>query len=192
MFFKRLFQSDPLSDAELIQRYQQTADVAFAGELFQRYTHLVFGVCMKYLKNEEDSKDATMQIFEKLVVELQKHEVANFGSWLHVLAKNYCLMQLRSARTRWEKNIQLTDWPEDMENNGFVHLEEDREADLLALEKSMNGLPAEQKQCVELFYLQQKSYKEIAEVTGFDLKKVKSYIQNGKRNLKIYMTRENE
>jgi RNA polymerase sigma-70 factor (ECF subfamily) len=55
------------------------------------------------------------------------------------------------------------------------------------LEKCIETLGDEQKQCVKLFYLQEKCYKEITESTGFDMNKVKSYIQNGKRNLKICM-----
>jgi RNA polymerase sigma-70 factor (ECF subfamily) len=195
LFFKRFSKPKPPDDNELIRLYRRTSDAAHAGELFERYVHLVYGVCMKYLKNEEDSKDAVMQIFEKLLVELKVHEISNFKSWLHVLAKNHCLMWLRSARVRHEKNILTFDVSDDMENdNGRHHTEEDDglENNLALLEKGIQVLPAEQKQCIELFYLQQKCYKEIADMTGYDLKKVKSYIQNGKRNLKIYLEKENE
>ncbi|MDO1448030.1 sigma-70 family RNA polymerase sigma factor [Rhodocytophaga aerolata] len=198
MFFKRLFKKKPSNeDADLIRQYKQTLDTAFAGELYGRYTHLVYGVCLKYLRNEEDSKDAVMQIFEKLLIELKHHEVSNFKSWLHVLAKNHCLMWLRSARVRHEKSIITYDVKPDMENEEYLHPlgEEENgtlEENLVALEKGIQELPVEQKRCIELFYLQQKCYKEITEITGYDLKKVKSYIQNGKRNLKIYLDKDHE
>jgi RNA polymerase sigma-70 factor (ECF subfamily) len=196
MFFKRFIKKQQPDDNELIKLYKRTANTAYAGELYERYVHLVYGVCMKYLKNEEDSKDAAMQIFEKLLVELKIHEVANFKSWLHVLAKNHCLMWLRSARVRHEKSILTYETRDDMENEEGMHLAveetETLEGNLILLEKGMQGLPIEQKQCIELFYLQQKCYKEIVELTGYDIKKVKSYIQNGKRNLKIYLEKENE
>jgi RNA polymerase sigma factor (sigma-70 family) len=197
MFFKKLFKKKPSNeDADLIRQYKQTLDTAFAGELYERYTHLVFGVCMKYLKNEEDSKDAVMQIFEKLLTELKHHEVTNFKSWLHVLAKNHCLMWLRSARVRHQKSIITFEIKEDVETEGFMHPSgEDNgtlEENLVALEKGMQELPVEQKRCIELFYLQQKCYKEITEITGYEMKKVKSYIQNGKRNLKIYLEKDHE
>lgn len=198
MFFKRFFKKKPTNeDADLIRQYKQTLDTAFAGELYDRYTHLVYGVCLKYLKNEEDSKDAVMQIFEKLLVELKHHEVNNFKSWLHVMAKNHCLMWLRSARVRHEKTIITFEVKQDMEYEELMHhLGENEngtlESDLVSLEKGMLELPVEQKRCIELFYLQQKCYKEITEITGYEMKRVKSYIQNGKRNLKIYLDKDNE
>lgn len=194
MFFKRSSKPKRLDDAELIRLYQSSGDIAYVGELYERYVHLVYGVCLKYLRNEEDSKDASMQIFEKLIVELRKHEVANFSSWVHVLSKNYCLMWLRAAKSRQEKEIFSVEQESDMETELLVHLveENDPEETIVALEKGMDGLPPEQKRCLELFYLEKKSYKEITDLTGYELKKVKSYIQNGKRNLKIYLEKEDE
>jgi RNA polymerase sigma-70 factor (ECF subfamily) len=198
MFFRKLFKKKPGNeDADLIRQYKQTLDTAFAGELYDRYIHLVYGVCMKYLKNEEDSKDAVMQIFEKLLIELKSHEVANFKSWLHVMAKNHCLMWLRSARVRQEKTIITFEVKQDVENEDMLHpVEGDEtgslEENLQSLEKGIQELPVEQKRCIELFYLQQKCYKEITEITGYEQKKVKSYIQNGKRNLKIYLQKDHE
>jgi RNA polymerase sigma-70 factor (ECF subfamily) len=198
MFFKKFFKKKPSNeDADLIRQYKQTLDTAFAGELYDRYIHLVYGVCLKYLKSEEDSKDAVMQIFEKLLIELKSHEINNFKSWLHVLAKNHCLMWLRSARVRQEKSIITIEVKEDVENEEFLHPLGGEETvtledNLVSLEKGIEELPIEQKRCIELFYLQQKCYKEITEITGYELKKVKSYIQNGKRNLKIYLEKDNE
>ena len=193
MFFKKLFRSsEKQDDASLIRQYKATGDLAVLGELYDRYMHLVFGVCMKYLQDEETAKDATMDIFEKLVGSLKEHDVQNFKSWLHVVAKNHCLMQLRAAR-RFSENGSAHDQA-DVESDAFLHhnREDTTEAQLVLIEKGLAALSGEQKECIELFYLQQKCYKEIAAITGYELKKVKSYIQNGKRNLKIFVQEYNE
>lgn len=144
--------------------------------------HLVFGVCLNYLKDEEQSKDAVMQIFEELVVKLKIHEVQNFKSWLHVLSRNHCLMALRKQSKNTTVSIEDTF----VENMDFVHLDIDdtKERQLSVMEKCMETLPEEQRISVDLFYLQEKCYKEVADITGYEMLKVKSYIQNGKRNLK--------
>lgn len=203
-FFKRFLPKPvQLDDAELIRRYQDPDavprwDIVHLSELFRRYTHLIFGVCLKYLRDEEDAKDAVMQIYEKLVVELKIRQVSNFQAWLHVLTKNYCLMWLRARKSKEGRTgsvLSLDNFAdEDMESDTFSHpTEEDSlEHSLQQMEKGLLGLPTEQKRCLELFYMQQKCYKEIAEITGYDLTKVKSYIQNGKRNLKIYVEKNNE
>jgi RNA polymerase sigma factor (sigma-70 family) len=176
-----------ITDEDLISRYRESSDLAIVGELYNRYTALVYGVCMKYLKDREESRDAVMQIFEKLMVTLKDHEVNVFKSWLYVLARNHCLMQLRSRKGKNFEEIS----PSLMENgvNGHQESGPEIEANLHRLEKCIQELGIEQKQCVQLFYLEQKCYKEITDLTGFDLNKVKSYIQNGKRNLKICMER---
>lgn len=175
------------SDEELIALYKKTDDLAIVGVLYDRYTALTFGVCLKYLKDREESRDAVMQIFEKLIVTLKEHEINVFKGWLYVTARNHCLMQIRSKKG---KNFEELS-PFLMETGGNGHQEQgtEIEGDLRKLEKCMEALGNEQKQCVQLFYLQQKCYKEITESTGYDLNKVKSYIQNGKRNLKICMER---
>ena len=175
------------SDEELISLYKKTDDLAIVGVLYDRYTALTFGVCLKYLKDREESRDAVMQIFEKLIVTLKEHEINVFKGWLYVTARNHCLMQIRSKKG---KNFEELS-PFLMETGGNGHQEQgsEIEGDLRKLEKCMEALGNEQKQCVQLFYLQQKCYKEITESTGYDLNKVKSYIQNGKRNLKICMER---
>ena len=174
----------PATDAALLERYRHTGEVAWLGELYGRYTDLVFGVCLKYLRHEEDSKDAVMQIFEQLVTSVRKHEVRDFAPWLYVTTKNYCLGQLR-------KRVVHEPF---MDSDAVLHPEEEdhREAALLLIEKGMDTLPPEQQQCLELFYRQQRSYQEIADLTGYDLKKVKSYLQNGKRNLKIYVEKHDD
>ena len=169
-----------LSDIELIVNYKTSGDKQLVGELFKRYTNFVFSVCMKYLKNSYDSEDATMQIFEKIFTDLQRFEVANFKSWLHVIAKNYCMMKLRKPN----REIYTDNF---VEKDFDLHHEaaNEKEQQLLALEKAIAELPADQRNCVELFYINQKSYKEITQQTGYDYNKVKSYIQNGKRNLQL-------
>lgn len=174
-------------DGTLIALYKRSSDLEVLAQLYGRYMHLVYGVCLKYLQDEEQSKDAVMQIFEELIVKLKIHEVQNFKSWLHVLCRNYCLMALRKSSKN--KNVPLEDTF--VENTDFVHLNIDdtKEQQLSLMEKCMESLPVEQRISVDLFYLQEKCYKEIAEITGFELVKVKSYIQNGKRNLKICIER---
>ena len=174
-----------LSDQQLIALYKQGSDLAVLGELYGRYMSMVYGVCLKYLKDREESRDAVMQIFEKLVTGLRDHEVTHFKSWLYVSARNYCLMQLRSAKGKHFEEIS----PSLMESDTVLHPDEgpEMEANLSKLEKCIDTLADEQKHCVQLFYLQQKCYKEIVQLTGYDDNKVKSYIQNGKRNLKICM-----
>jgi RNA polymerase sigma factor (sigma-70 family) len=183
MFSKVNFKNQ--TDEELVALYRKSDDVAIVGELFNRYTALVYGVCMKYLKDREESRDAVMQIFEKLIASLKEHEINVFKAWLYVTSRNYCLMQLRGKKG---KNFEELS-PFLMENGTHEHLESgpEIEGNLHQLEKCIQELASEQKQCVKMFYLEQKCYKEITELTGFDLNKVKSYIQNGKRNLKICM-----
>lgn len=152
------------------------------GILFNRYMTMVYGVCLKYLKDRDDSKDAVMQVFEKLVQTLRTHDVTWFKSWLYTTTRNHCLMQLRARKGRNfdEKDAFL------MESSLEVHPEDGQELEenLAKLEKCLERLNEEQQHCVRLFFLQQKSYRQIIDATGFDFNQVKSHIQNGKRNLK--------
>ena len=177
------------SDSELLVQYKTSGDQQILGELFSRYTALIYGVCLKYLKDRDDSKDAVMQIFEKLVQALRSHEVDNFKAWLYVTSRNHCLMQLRTNKGKMADKIsdQL------MESDLVLHLEEETELEgnLTKLERCIQQLIHEQKHCVRLFFLEQKCYKEIVGATGFDLNQVKSFIQNGKRNLKIMLEQSN-
>lgn len=189
MFFKRSPKKAIKEDDELLRLYKASGDIAFLGELYERYIYLVFGVCMKYLRSEEESKDMSMQIFEKLAEAAKTTEIRSFSSWLHVLAKNECLMLLRSRKYKMEKTAVAINEESDMDLAYALHhtREDGLEVKLQELELSIEELPPEQKECIRLFYLEQKSYKTIASLTGHELKKVKSYIQNGKRNLKRYM-----
>lgn len=175
------------TDEELISLYKETDDLQIVGVLYDRYTALTFGVCLKYLKDREESRDAVMQIFEKLIVSLKSHHIQIFKGWLYVTARNHCLMQLRARKGKNFEDLS----PFLMETSGNGHHDQgvEIESNLNRLERCMESLATEQKKCVQLFYLQQKCYKEITETTGYDLNKVKSYIQNGKRNLKICMER---
>ncbi len=186
MFFKRRPQKAIQEDDELLSLYKASGDIALLGTLYERYVHLVFGVCMKYLKNEDDSKDMCMQIFEKLVENVRSSNVRNFKSWVHVLTKNECLMLLRSRKYKLQKTAVEINDDKDMNMAYTLHHTEDAlEIKLQELEVSIEELPPEQRACIHMFYLEQQSYKTIAALTGHDIKKVKSYIQNGKRNLKI-------
>ncbi|HYH55424.1 MAG TPA: sigma-70 family RNA polymerase sigma factor [Anseongella sp.] len=184
-----------LSDEELAALYRRTGEMPLLGELYGRYMEMVFAICFKYLRNEEESKDAVMQIFEKLAGDLQRHEVKNFKGWLHQVSRNYCLMQLRSARHKFTENMVPleAEEAEGVENTSSLHPDSvgSLEARLSLVEQGIGVLPQEQQQCVRLFYLEQKCYREIARITGYDLKKVKSCIQNGKRNLKIFIEAQN-
>jgi RNA polymerase sigma factor (sigma-70 family) len=181
--------TDPknIPDEQLLVSYKQNGSIQDLGTLYNRYTTMVYGVCLKYLKDREESKDAVMQIFEKLVALLRTHDIANFKSWLYVTARNYCLMQLRSSKgRRFEEISQIH-----MESGTMLHLEIEgqEEMNYQKLERCIEELGVEQRTCVQLFYLQQKCYREITEETGYEDNKVKSYIQNGKRNLKLCMER---
>ena len=179
------------SDEALVALYRRTKDMGIVGRLFERYTHLVYGVCLKYLKNEERSKDAVMEIFEELFVKLTLHEVHNFKSWLYSVSRNYCLMEIRREGTWFRVKEKLLDdfWHEGMEFDSVWHLlEEDNPvvSDEVLL-KAFESLVPGQAECVRMMYLENKSYKEIAGETGYSMNEVKSHIQNGKRNLKNYL-----
>jgi RNA polymerase sigma factor (sigma-70 family) len=172
-----------LHENEMIAQYKISGDLKLLGKLYQSYMPLVYGVCLKYFKDEERSKDAVMQIFEELIDKLKQHEIKNFKSWLYVLSRNFCLMELRKTA-----KVDFVSIDENfMESNVLLHHEDiyEKEKALILMEDCIDTLNIEQKVSVKLFYLQQKCYTQVAEETGYDLKKVKSYLQNGKRNLKL-------
>ena len=174
-------------DKELLENFYADKDNEWLGILLQRYTLLLFGVCMKYLRIEEEAKDGVQQIFLKVINELHKYKVEYFKSWLYMVAKNYCLMKLRDkGKHTFEINEQLLAAP--MEQTDFTEsVEKEKNLDLMAA--ALLNLKKEQQQCVTLFYLEKKSYQQIASLTGFTSMQVKSHIQNGKRNLKLQMER---
>jgi RNA polymerase sigma factor (sigma-70 family) len=174
-----------LTDKELVALYKQSDDMNALGELFQRYMDLIYGVCLKYFKEPELAKDSVMQIFEELVPKLKKYEVDNFRGWLHQVAKNYCLMQLRTPKNL--KTVEFkTDFVQSEEN---VHLNGvfEKEENFKKLEYCLGTLTEQQREAIRLFYLEGKCYNEIVEITGQDWNQVRSCIQNGRRNLKLCM-----
>ena len=173
-----------LSDSELVELYKTKGKTRALGELYTRYSHLVLGLCIKYLKDGAQAEDAVAHIFEKLMVDLKKHDVKHFKSWLYMVSKNHCLMILRQKNYETSLEYQVHEPVQESE----LEIVEQREKEYQLLEESIKKLPEEQRICIELFYLKQQSYRQIADLTDFDLKKVKSYIQNGKRNLKNLMT----
>jgi RNA polymerase sigma factor (sigma-70 family) len=180
-------------DQELLSAYQKNGDRKALGILFERYSHLVFGVCMKYLKNQDDARDATMAIYEKLMEDLRRFEVKKFSSWVHSVARNYCLMQLRTRHAMLHVDEeQGMSWDGIVETHQPPHQAEteNREAELQMMEEGIRSLSEEQRICIELFYLKKYCYQDVSEISGFTMLEVKSHIQNGKRNLKIYMMKK--
>ena len=182
-FLKNISSTKP--DTELVADYKLTHDLNVLGELFQRYMDLVYGVCLKYLKHPENAQDSTISIFEELGPKLLKHEVDNFKGWLYTLTKNHCLMRLRSEKRQPVVKID----PELMQSEETVHLNGvlEKEENYRQLEYCLGQLATDQRKVIELFYLEGKCYNEITEMTGIEWNKVRSYIQNGRRNLKICM-----
>jgi RNA polymerase sigma factor (sigma-70 family) len=172
------------TDQELVSQYKRDGDIRTLGELYQRYMDLIFAVCLKYLKEPEAAKDAVMNIFEELISKLAKHEVSHFKAWLYTVAKNFCLMQLRSQKLMpFTQSLEFMQLPEKSHLEGVF----EKEGNLDQLSKCIDGLSPEQKHTVQLFYLQEKSYKEIAGITNKDWNQVRSLVQNARRNLKICM-----
>ena len=173
------------NDEDLLKDFQKNENQQSLASLYLRYTHLVYGVCMKYYKNQETSKDAVMEIYQEISHKLKTHQVENFKSWLYVVAKNHCLMQLRKKKT-----ITV-----EFDNSGFVQSEDfshldavlEKEKDFKKLESCIEQLNQEQNVVINMFYLQQKCYNQIVDTTGMEWNKVRSLVQNGRRNLKICM-----
>jgi RNA polymerase sigma factor (sigma-70 family) len=170
-------------DDEIIALFKQTRDSFYIGILFDRYSHLVFAVSMKYLKNEEDSKDSVLRIFEKLSSDLITYEIQYFSSWLHTVTRNHCLKFI-------EQNKHYNVPPDNLPNQIDDDEESFQKTYLPHLEEAISKLNTEQRTCIELFYLQKMSYEEVSAMTGFTMLQVKSYIQNGKRNLKIILLKK--
>ena len=178
---------DHITDTELLSYYYADGNLDWIGILLERYTLLLLGVCMKYLKNEEEARDVVQQVFLKVLTEVSKYQVTFFKSWLYMVAKNHCLMKLRSAQYKSTEEINegallhkdepVTEWKETEKNYGL-------------LEEALGELNEEQRKCVVLFYLEKNSYSQISEKTGFSPMQVKSYIQNGKRNLRLLLEKK--
>ncbi len=180
------------SDEELLESFQNSGSLDVLGDLYSRYIHLVYGVSLTYLGNRDDAQDAVMHIFEKLITDLPRHEVQNFKSWLYVLAKNHCLMEIRSRKSADRRLEGLKIEQEFMESGDEMHPIDKADSPIEdVLKDCIAQLKNEQKQCIEMFYYQKLCYQEIAEKLHMEEKKVKSYLQNGKRNLKICLEEKN-
>ena len=171
------------SDNELLKQFVQTSNQELLGQLYSRYISLVYGLCLKYLQQIEEAKDAVNNIYEELNRKVHQYQIENFKAWLYSVATNHCLQILRKEKNQIFEEIDTRI----MESDEFEHLidvDQDREKENV-LHYCLTTLPEEQRQCVVHFFFEDCSYADIVEKTGFALNKVKSYIQNGKRNLKI-------
>lgn len=171
-----------LSNEELFELYKKERQTVYFHELYRRYIPILYGLCLKYLGNENDAQDAVMDLFEDLNEKISNYEITNFHSWLYTVAKNHCLLKIRQSKKAVFVDINETI----MENGDFFTLidEEKSNDEKSALEYCMAELGMEQRTSIEYFYYENKSYADIVSLTGYTLDKVKSYIQNGKRNLK--------
>ncbi len=175
-----------MNDEELILQFKKREQKIILGELYNRYVHLVLGVTLKYSKNKVDAEDLCMIVFEKLPKRILSSDIKNFKAWLYMVTKNEVFMFLRKKKIFLNENeIEIEDKSESEE----IILKESK---LNILEKMVQTLKEEQKQCIELFYIEEKSYNEIAKILSLDVKKIKSAIQNGKRNLKIKLEQSEE
>ncbi|MDP9230251.1 MAG: sigma-70 family RNA polymerase sigma factor [Bacteroidota bacterium] len=178
-----------ITDQQLLENFYTDHDNKWLGILLQRYTLLLLGVSMKYLKNEEEAKDSVQQIFLKAIMELQKYKVDFFKSWIYMVAKNHCLMKLRDRHGKIPAALteQLLATPAE-ENDKQLLLQNEHTLDLMNV--ALKELNHEQQQCVTLFYLEKKSYQQVSDRTGYSMMQVKSHIQNGKRNLKLLIEKK--
>lgn len=186
MLFNKRKTYRKLSDEDLISIYKDKPTSLIIGEIYERYAHLVMGVSMKYLKNKFDAEDLTMVLFEKLPLKIEKNEIKTFKSWLFMVTKNECLMLLRKKGNRSSEIIK------ELESIDLLEEKQAKEVQLELLEDAIEILKEEQKECIKLFYIECKSYQEISIFLKRDIKKVKSAIQNGKRNLRINLEGRNE
>ena len=182
--------SQELTDEDLLQRYKSDENSSWVGILFDRYAILLLGMCMKYLKNEEDARDCVQQIFLKVLADINKHQVQYFRAWIYMVTKNHCLMQLRQKQhvRQEEMNEKVMNDPAPPEEEKAAHIEKEHLLENMSL--ALEQLNKEQRDCIKLFYLQKCSYQEIAAKTGYSLLQIKSYIQNGKRNLKLLLSKQ--
>ncbi len=175
------------TDAELLEKYKSGKKQIYVGELFKRYSEMTFLVCVKYLKNNDTAKDAVMDIFEILLSKLLTQEITNFRGWLYVVAKNHCLVRLKNNRNDLDINEITETEINFVENDSTLNLFDTESIAEEVIEENLNKLKELQKNCLRLFYFEKKSYLQISESENIPVNKVKSHIQNGKRNLKILL-----
>ena len=177
-----------ISDQELLEKFYADRDNQWLGILLERYTLLLLGVCMKYLKNEELARDSVQQIFLKAITELQKYRVEYFKSWIYMVAKNHCLMQLRDKPGKNTIEVKESIPAETDETDKESLLLNEKTYEYMG--EALKELNADQQLCVTLFYMEKKSYQQITEQTGYSMMQVKSHIQNGKRNMRILIEKK--
>ena len=187
---------DSLSDEEICQQFASSGDRKMIGELYKRYGHLVYGACMKYLKNPEESKDLVSIIFEKLMLKIPNTQILAFNSWLYSVIKSECLMRLRKEKNydNLKENVQRLEEKNDtfeprygdntQVGKGLTVVASNREEMVI---EAIKELKPDQRKCITLFFFDKKSYKEIVAATDYSLKEVKSFLQNGKRNIKQFL-----
>ncbi|WP_295935868.1 sigma-70 family RNA polymerase sigma factor [uncultured Alistipes sp.] len=172
-----------LTDPELLSRYRSDGRTEWLGTLYARYTELVYGIALKYLRNRPDAEDAVMQIFEELIDKASRHDIREFRTWLYTVARNHCLRQLRQSG-----RMPSAELPVNMADDSPVTellCEEKRQSRISeALADCLERLPEPQRRSILLFFFENLSYADIAAATSWHLKSIKSYIQNGKRNLR--------
>jgi RNA polymerase sigma-70 factor (ECF subfamily) len=187
---KKITEPAELADEQLLALYLESDDKELVAILFERYTHLVYGICLNYLKDNDQCKDAVMEIFESLFHKLAIHKVNNFRNWLYSVTRNYCLMELRKngsynkARDHYLAN----------EENGyeeFITEEDELMYSKSVILSALEQLNPDQGTCIKLMYIEDKSYRDISTITGLTMNEVKSHVQNGKRNLKNFLLKQN-
>lgn len=177
-----------LTDEELLLKFYNTRDKYWLGQLLERYTVLLFGVAMKYLKDKTQAADAVQHTFLMALTRFPKEHVQNVKGWLYIVVRNYCLQYIRN------NNFDLGgDYPEFLkQEDADKEAIELKEYSLEQMEIALDDLIEEQRVCIRLFYYEKKSYHQIIEQTNYTYMQVKSYIQNGKRNLKRILTEKLE
>jgi len=190
LLFGRKRDLSKLKDAELISQYRETGNRELVGILFKRYSHMVGVLCFRFLKDEMQSEDAAMEIFERLFDDLKKHDVQQFRTWIYSVTKHHCLKIIRHSQRNAKAETQFSDAFMESDDEDALLAATLKEQEIRLLMEGLAQLSVEQRKCVELFYLQGKRYKEIEDLTGYQLKKVKSYIQNGKRNLRLFLEKK--
>jgi len=177
------------SDEELLKHYKQSGNKELFADLFKKHVSVVYGTCLFYLQDKDEAQDATMQLFEKLMLDINNREIDNFKGWLSFVVRNHCISIIRKNKSQ-NKNIKSYYEFEYEDANYETEEKINNVSDDVMLENMKYCLPKlkeNQRKCVELFYLNNKSYQDIANETGFSLNEIKSYIQNGKRNLKLLL-----
>lgn len=176
------------TDEMLTKAFQSSGDQKLLAKMYLRYADVVYGTSLKYLKDHELAKDAVMDIYHELIDKLPRHEVKDFKSWLYVVAKNHCLMQLRKSKKMTTVEFE----PAVMQFHDTLHPDYDpeKESNLIKLENCIEKLQKEQQQAIRLFYMENKCYNEIADIVNNDWNRVRSLIQNGRRNLKNCMEKD--